>query len=167
MSSNPLEMSFFSGTISTGKHMICDLVNIKHMSRLESMELMRELLNEICARHDFTVLGSIEHKFEPQGLSLVYMLSESHISIHTFPEQRYLALDIYTCRHYSDDSVYMQIYAHLVDWFQCDLGEPTILARGIRPTIERTGSLTSLDGYQTKFPTVSSQSSFTELCNGV
>jgi len=146
------------GQISTGKHMICDLVNIKNASRLESMESMRELLDDICVGHEFTVLGRIEHKFEPQGLSIIYMLSESHISIHTFPEQRYLALDIYTCRHYPDDSIYMEIYDQLVQWFQCDRGIPTILARGIRPAIERTGSLTS-------FEYSSSQTPFDETCN--
>lgn len=163
-------MSVFFGEISTGKHMICDLVNIRNMTRLESMNSMRELFDGICARHDFTVLGRIEHQFEPQGISVVYMLSESHISIHTFPEQRYLALDIYTCRHYSDDSVYIEIYRELVDWFHCDLGEPTILARGIRPAIERTGSFQSIDDLARKFQTSSSQSSLDEcmnLCNGV
>lgn len=127
--------------------MICDLTNIRHMPRLESMEMMRELFDDICATHEFTVLNSIEHVFSPQGLSIVYMLSESHISIHTFPERRYLAFDIYTCRHYDDDSVYMQIYNKLVEWFQCDAGVPTILSRGVRPS---TGS-----------------QSFGELCNGV
>ena len=120
-----------SSGISTGKHMICDLANIRNMSHLESMESMHRLLDDICARYDFTVLGKMEHRFEPQGLSIIYMLSESHISIHTFPEQRYLALDVYTCRNYEDDSVYMEIYKILVKWFQCDFGEPTIVSRGI------------------------------------
>jgi S-adenosylmethionine decarboxylase proenzyme len=119
-----------ASSISTGKHMICDLTNVRNMMRLESMESMHVLLNNICERYDFTVLGKIEHTFEPQGLSVVYMLSESHISIHTFPERRYLALDIYTCRHYDDDEVYMDIYRTLVKWFQCDSGVPTILDRG-------------------------------------
>lgn len=127
-------------SISTGKHMICDLANVRNMARLESMAEMCALFDRICAEHDFTVLGKLEHKFLPQGLSLIYMLSESHISVHTFPENRYLALDIYTCRNYEDDTVYMAIYRSLVDWFDCDEGTPTIVSRGIRPAIERVGS---------------------------
>ena len=59
------------------------------------------------------------------------MLSESHISIHTFPERHYLAFDIYTCRDYDDDSVYMEIYEMLVNWFHCDKIMPTIFTRGV------------------------------------
>lgn len=124
--------------ISTGKHMICDIVNVRNMTHLESMTSMHQLLDDICARHEFTVLGKLEHVFQPQGLSIIYMLSESHISIHTFPEQKYLALDIYTCREYEDDSVYMDIYKTIVKWFQCDIGEPLIVSRGIGAATKNT-----------------------------
>lgn len=123
-----------SSSISTGKHMICDLTNIRNMTHLESMESMHELLNDICVKYDFTILSKTQHTFEPQGLTILYMLSESHISIHTFPEQHYLAFDIYTCRDYEDDSVYMDIYDTLVKWFHCDRTIPTILLRGISST---------------------------------
>lgn len=119
-----------SSSVSTGKHMICDLANIRNMTHLESMESMHELLNDICEKYDFTVLNRTQHTFEPHGLTVLYMLSESHISIHTFPEQHYLAFDIYTCREYEDDTIYMEIYDKLVKWFHCDRGIPTILLRG-------------------------------------
>lgn len=145
----------FGSGVSTGKHMICDLTNIRNVRRLESIESMRELFDDICERNGFTILDSIEHVFSPQGLSLIYMLSESHISIHTFPERRYLAFDLYTCRHYDDDSVYMGIHNQLVSWFQCDWTTPTIIPRGERPA--------------TTMPTVNRAASeeFGELCNGV
>lgn len=117
-------------SISTGKHMICDLTNIRYSTRLESMDRMHELLEDICTKYDFTILSKIEHKFYPQGLTILYMLSESHISIHTFPEKQYLAFDIYTCREYEDDAVYMEIYDKLVRWFHCDRGIPKIISRG-------------------------------------
>jgi len=119
-----------SSSVSTGKHMICDLTNIRNKTHLESMEAMHELLDNICERYDFTVLSKTQHIFEPQGLTVLYMLSESHISIHTFPEQQYLAFDIYTCREYEDDSVYMEIYDTLVKWFHCDRQIPSIFSRG-------------------------------------
>jgi S-adenosylmethionine decarboxylase len=110
--------------------MICDLTNIQNMKHLESMDSMHELLEDICTKYEFPILTKTQHQFEPQGLTILYMLSESHISIHTFPEQQYLALDIYTCRNYPDDSVYMEIYDTLVNWFQCDRGVPHIISRG-------------------------------------
>ena len=120
-----------SSLVSTGKHMICDLTNIRNIVRLESMESMHELLEDICNKYDFNILTKSQHKFEPYGLTILYMLSESHISIHTFPEKQYLALDIYTCREYEDDTVYMEIYDKLVKWFHCDRGEPIIISRGM------------------------------------
>jgi len=123
-------VSLSASIVPTGKHMICDLTNIRHMTHLESMDSMHELLEDICTKYNFTILTKTQYKFEPQGLTILYMLSESHISIHTFPEQHYLALDIYTCREYDDDSVYMEIYDKLVNWFHCDKGIPTILSRG-------------------------------------
>ena len=121
----------YTMTISTGKHLICDLCNIQNMDRLESLESIQCLLDSLCERHDFTILGKMHHVFEPQGLSVIYMLSESHISIHTFPEKQYLALDIYTCREYRDNSVYQSIYNALVTWFDCDRESvPMILDRG-------------------------------------
>ena len=44
-----------------------------------------------------TVIKRIEHKFSPQGETIVFILSESHFTIHTYPESRYLTMDIYVC----------------------------------------------------------------------
>ncbi len=43
------------------------------------------------------VLGSSFHRFEPQGVSGVVIISESHLAIHTWPELKYAAVDIFTC----------------------------------------------------------------------
>jgi len=110
--------------------MICDLTNIRNNARLNSLDKMHELLEGICTEHEFSILSKTHHEFEPHGITVLYMLSESHISIHTFPEKRYLAFDIYTCRDYEDDAVYEAIYDKLVSWFQCDRGVPTIISRG-------------------------------------
>jgi len=44
-----------------------------------------------------SVLGAAKHEFYPQGLTAVVLLSESHISIHTYPEQGYAYVDAFTC----------------------------------------------------------------------
>ena len=44
-----------------------------------------------------TVLDLISNKFEPQGVTAIALLAESHISIHTWPESNYSAVDIFTC----------------------------------------------------------------------
>ena len=44
-----------------------------------------------------TVLGESFHRFEPQGVSGVVIIAESHLFIHTWPEHGYAAVDIFTC----------------------------------------------------------------------
>ena len=44
-----------------------------------------------------TVLGESFHHFSPQGVSGVVVIAESHLSIHTWPEYGYAAVDIFTC----------------------------------------------------------------------
>jgi S-adenosylmethionine/arginine decarboxylase-like enzyme len=46
---------------------------------------------------NLTVVKKIEHKFEPQGETLVWILSESHFAVHTYPEHQYISFDIYIC----------------------------------------------------------------------
>lgn len=44
-----------------------------------------------------TVVGHTFHKFSPQGVSGSVVIAESHLSIHTWPENGYVSVDIYTC----------------------------------------------------------------------
>ena len=48
-----------------------------------------------------TVLDATFHKFSPQGVSGVVVLAESHMSIHTWPELGYAAVDVFTCGDYA------------------------------------------------------------------
>jgi S-adenosylmethionine decarboxylase len=45
------------------------------------------------------ILSCMEHKFQPSGVSVLLLLSESHASIHTYPEYNACFLDIFTCGH--------------------------------------------------------------------
>jgi len=49
-----------------------------------------------------TMLDIVKHKFNPQGLTVLALLSESHISIHTYPEHGYIAVDMFTCGDRAD-----------------------------------------------------------------
>ena len=114
---------------ASGKHMICDIKEIKNYELLNNPEKIRGVLNRICEKYNYTILNKVEHIFQPQGFTLLYLLSESHISVHTFPEREYLALDIYTCRNYSDNSTYEEIYGYLVEAFEAKRETPLIIDR--------------------------------------
>lgn len=66
-----------------------------------------EVLNDLQKIEDIMVAAALEagaeirevafHKFSPQGVSGVVVISESHLAIHTWPELGYAAVDIFTC----------------------------------------------------------------------
>jgi S-adenosylmethionine decarboxylase len=120
-------------TTFSGKHMICDIKEIKNKTLLHNINHIKCILDIICEKYNFTILNKTEHVFEPQGLTILYLLSESHISIHTFPEKNYLALDIYTCREYSNDNVYLEIYEYIISAFDALLEKPIIIDRSFTP----------------------------------
>ena len=55
-----------------------------------------EALTIVCG---LTKVNECIHKFEPQGYTICHVLAESHISIHTWPEESSFAMDIYSCKH--------------------------------------------------------------------
>ncbi|MBN3037399.1 MAG: S-adenosylmethionine decarboxylase [Candidatus Diapherotrites archaeon] len=58
---------------------------------------VKEVLERAVEESELTKLRSEYHQFKPFGVTGFVLLAESHISIHTWPEHRYLALDVFTC----------------------------------------------------------------------
>lgn len=100
---------------SSGKHMICDFKGIKNNDLLNNMEQLNAMLKQICIDNEFQILNEVQYKFEPIGCSILFLLSESHLSIHTFPEKNHMSFDIYTCRQYKDNAVYNEIFQYLIN----------------------------------------------------
>jgi S-adenosylmethionine decarboxylase len=119
----------FSETHISGKHMIIDLKEIKNNVLIHDLDKIKTLLDTICNKYDFSILNKSEHVFEPQGLTILYLLSESHLSVHTFPERKYIAIDLYTCRDYKDNAVYEEIYDFFIESFQAKKEIPIIIDR--------------------------------------
>jgi S-adenosylmethionine decarboxylase proenzyme len=88
-----------------------------------------EMFDEICEKYQYNILHRTHHQFDPQGITILYMLSESHLSIHTFPEKNYAALDLYTCREYPSNDVYLDIQEYLKKMFESDGENFTIVER--------------------------------------
>lgn len=79
-----------------GKHYLLNLYGCA-FGRLNDEKYLVGLLEDAAIASGATVLKTISHKFNPQGVTAICMLSESHISIHTWPEEGKAACDIYTC----------------------------------------------------------------------
>ncbi len=61
------------------------------------IEAIRQHLNAAAKIVDATVVGEAYHRFEPDGVTGVVLIAESHLSIHTWPARGYVAVDIFTC----------------------------------------------------------------------
>ena len=106
---------------SSGKHMICDFKGIQNLQLLNDCSELNKMLKEICKNYDFQILNEVQHIFEPIGCSILFLLSESHLSIHTFPEKNHMSFDIYTCRQYTDNTAYDEIFAFLVNQLKASI----------------------------------------------
>tara|TARA_R110002126_G_scaffold8695_5_gene40531 strand:- start:1428 stop:1937 length:510 start_codon:yes stop_codon:yes gene_type:complete len=83
------------GLVFAGTHLIIDLVGA---SRLDDLAHVEETLREAVEVSGATLLHIHLHHFTPNGgVSGVAVLAESHISIHTWPERGYAALDVFMC----------------------------------------------------------------------
>ena len=79
-----------------GKHLLLELYRCD-FEKLNDESFLRCILNRAAKLAKATVLNLISNKFEPHGVTAIALLAESHISIHTWPESNYSAVDIFTC----------------------------------------------------------------------
>lgn len=83
------------GMLFAGTHLIVDLWQA---SNLDDLPVVEQALRDAAARAGATLLNIDLHHFSPNGgISGVAVLAESHISIHTWPEVSYAAVDIFMC----------------------------------------------------------------------
>ncbi|MDD5126571.1 MAG: adenosylmethionine decarboxylase [Dehalococcoidales bacterium] len=79
-----------------GRHLLLELKNCKS-GVLNDLGFLREALLAAAKESGATVMGESFHSFNPQGVSGVVIIAESHMSIHTWPEYDYAAVDVFTC----------------------------------------------------------------------
>ena len=82
--------------IHNSKHLLLELYGCDY-EKLNDESFLRCSLNRAAKLAKAKVLNLISNKFEPQGVTAIALLAESHISIHTWPESNYSAVDIFTC----------------------------------------------------------------------
>ena len=82
------------GVRCAGVHLIIDLHGAE---RLDDLEHIETTLRRCVEASRATLLHIHLHHFQPNGVSAVAVLAESHISIHTWPDANYAALDVFMC----------------------------------------------------------------------
>ncbi len=64
---------------------------------LNDETFVRHALTDASRQGMSTLLKLVSHQFDPQGVTALALLAESHMSIHTWPENGYAAIDVFTC----------------------------------------------------------------------
>jgi S-adenosylmethionine decarboxylase len=82
------------GVRCAGTHLIVDVYGGE---RLDDIDHIEATLRRCVVASGATLLHIHLHRFEPNGVSGVVVLAESHISIHTWPDAGYAALDVFMC----------------------------------------------------------------------
>ena len=83
-------------TAGMGHHVVVNLFGCK-AEILKKVEPVKAKLNEVVSESRLNKIGETWYQFKPHGVTGVILLSESHISIHTWPEKGSAAVDIFCC----------------------------------------------------------------------
>lgn len=98
------------------------------MTLLDDLEFLKQSLHSAAVRSGATVVGDSFYHFSPQGVSGVVNIAESHISIHTWPECGYAALDVFTCGDRVEPEEAARLISESLEAKHCSLVE---LKRGL------------------------------------
>ncbi|HDH44709.1 MAG TPA: adenosylmethionine decarboxylase [Thermococcus sp.] len=110
-----------------GMHVVLDLYECDPQI-LDDIEKIEEILTGAAEVANATVIDKRFHKFSPQGVSGVVVVSESHIAIHTWPEHGYAAVDVYTC---GDHTMPLKASEYIIRELKCKRPTLVKLDRGL------------------------------------
>ncbi len=110
-----------------GRHILVEFYNCDR-DVLNNYDLIEEYMNEAAIKANATIVQSVFHLFNPWGVSGAVVIQESHLTIHTWPEYGYAAVDLFTC---GDDVNPWVAFDYLKDMIKADKYETTEIDRGV------------------------------------
>jgi S-adenosylmethionine decarboxylase len=110
-----------------GRHLLLELFDCD-TDVINSLEAVKGALVEAARRAQATIVDVVFHEFNPFGISGVVVIAESHLSIHTWPEYRFAAVDIFSC----GDTLQPEVAAnYLVEQFSAERTSIVEMQRGM------------------------------------
>jgi S-adenosylmethionine decarboxylase proenzyme len=100
---------------------------------LDSVDQIKNIMESIVSTLNLSVVNTTIHHFSPIGVSGVVVIEESHITIHTWPEYGYVAMDFFTCNQEIDIEKAKEV---LKNKFNSSKVEMNHLKRGDRTSLE-------------------------------
>lgn len=109
-----------------GQHVVAELLG-GNPNLLNDERYIVSIIKTAAERAGGTVISVSSHQFTPQGVTALALLSESHISIHSWPETGYAAVDAFTCGAHTNPLLACNF---LKEALFCTKAEVQILERG-------------------------------------
>jgi S-adenosylmethionine decarboxylase len=110
-----------------GRHLLLELFDCD-ADAISSLEIVKTSMVEAARRVQATIVDVVFHEFNPFGISGVVVIAESHLAIHTWPEHRYAAVDVFSCGRVLQPEVAAD---YLVERFGAARASVVELQRGI------------------------------------
>ena len=95
-----------------GTHLLANVYDVDP-SLLEKIEAGLPILHKIVRQLRLTVVTKTGYQFEPVGYTYAFVLSESHFTIHTYPEHRSCYIDIFCCNKDFDSTLAIDLLMEL------------------------------------------------------
>jgi len=115
-----------------GRHLIVEYTGCRP-DALNDAEYLEKSLLEAVRKSGATIVDSVFHRYAPQGVSGVVVIAESHMSVHTWPEYGYAAVDFFTCGQTVDP---YKANEHLREALECRQAIVSEVKRGIPSDID-------------------------------
>ena len=103
-----------------GTHLLCEWYGCDFsMPELNNASDLRMLCLDATVESGLNIVGDVFHQFEPQGVTGTVLLAESHLAIHTWPEEKFVTVDVYVCNYMEDNTQKaLKLYAALKAHFK-------------------------------------------------
>lgn len=111
-----------------GNEISCVMHGIDEGILNNSSEIEKNLV-EALKKDKFTILEKASHEFNPKGFTLMVLLAESHVSIHTYPEYNSLYFGLYSCRGKGDGIKAYEVFKEKIKPTSVDFFQRTIVVK--------------------------------------
>ena len=123
-----------------GLHILMEFhgCSFKILNDLPALEVM---MNDAAEVSNATIIKSVFHQFSPQGVTGIIVVAESHLAIHTWPENNYAGADFFTCGTRVDPLI---AYEYIKQQIECKYSNYIKLDRGKIEEIEKAAGHSSI-----------------------
>ncbi|MFV0395692.1 MAG: adenosylmethionine decarboxylase [Coprobacillaceae bacterium] len=90
--------------ITIGLEAVIDISDC-NTNNIHDYKYLQKIMYYIAKTMKTTIVGEIHHQFTPHGITIMAIVADSHIAIHTWPEYNHVSIDIFSCNKYIPETL--------------------------------------------------------------